>query len=126
MGGGLRAGAGLVALAGMAVAIAACSPNDPPGGEGRLSIATGGSGGVYQVYGGGLAEVLTDELPDSPTTAESTSTSTSCGCPTFSHPHSANHHSRTITIIKHLAENLHLTSQQPWGEASLEPLHLRP
>ena len=33
--------------------VAACSPNDPPGGEGRLSIATGGSGGVYQVYGGG-------------------------------------------------------------------------
>ncbi len=57
------------------VAIAACSPNDPPGGEGRLSIATGGSGGVYQVYGGGLAEVLTDELPDSPTTAETTSAS---------------------------------------------------
>lgn len=26
---------------------AACSTNDPPGGEGRLSIATAGSGGVY-------------------------------------------------------------------------------
>jgi TRAP transporter TAXI family solute receptor len=68
-------GAGLVAAGAIAVAIAACSPNDPPGGEGRLSIATGGSGGVYQVYGGGLAEVLTDELPDSPTTAETTSAS---------------------------------------------------
>ncbi len=55
--------------------VAACSPNDPPGGEGRLSIATGGSGGVYQVYGGGLADVLSDELPDSPTTAETTSAS---------------------------------------------------
>jgi TRAP transporter TAXI family solute receptor len=55
--------------------IAACSPNDPPGGEGRLSIATGGAGGVYQVYGGGLADLLTDELPDSPTTAETTSAS---------------------------------------------------
>ena len=75
MGGRLRAGAGLVAVACSAAAIAACSPNDPPGGEGRLSIATGGSGGVYQVYGGGLAEVLTDELPDSPTTAETTSAS---------------------------------------------------
>jgi TRAP-type uncharacterized transport system substrate-binding protein len=32
-----------------------------------LSIATGGSGGVYQVYGGGLADVLSEELPDSPT-----------------------------------------------------------
>jgi TRAP transporter TAXI family solute receptor len=55
--------------------LAACSPNDPPGGEGRLSIATGGAGGVYQVYGGGLADLLSDELPDSPTTAETTSAS---------------------------------------------------
>jgi len=66
----------LLALAAVvAVLIAGCSPNDPPGGEGRLSIATGGSGGVYQVYGGGLADVLTEELPDSPTTAETTSAS---------------------------------------------------
>jgi TRAP transporter TAXI family solute receptor len=55
--------------------VAACSPNDPPGGEGRLSIATGGAGGVDQVYGGGLADLLSDELPDSPTTAETTSAS---------------------------------------------------
>jgi uncharacterized protein len=75
MGGAVRWGAALVAAAAGTVAIAACSPNDPPGGDGRLSIATGGSGGVYQVYGGGLAEVLTDELPDSPTTAETTSAS---------------------------------------------------
>jgi TRAP transporter TAXI family solute receptor len=73
--GGARAGAGLVVAVAAAVAIAACSPNDPPGGDGRLSIATGGSGGVYQVYGGGLADVLSDELPDSPTTAETTSAS---------------------------------------------------
>jgi uncharacterized protein len=60
----------------VAVAVlAACSANDPPGGEGRLSIATGGSGGVYQVYGGGLADLMSDELPDSPTTAETTSAS---------------------------------------------------
>jgi TRAP transporter TAXI family solute receptor len=52
-----------------------CSANDPPGGEDRLSIATGGSGGVYQVYGGGLADLLSDTLPDSPTTAETTSAS---------------------------------------------------
>jgi TRAP transporter TAXI family solute receptor len=72
--GGARVAAGLGTLAALAV-LAACSPNDPPGGEGRLSIATGGSGGVYQVYGGGLADVLSDELPDSPTTAETTSAS---------------------------------------------------
>jgi TRAP transporter TAXI family solute receptor len=53
---------------------AACSANDPPGGEGRLSIATGGSGGVYQVYGGGLADLMSDELEE-PTTAETTSAS---------------------------------------------------
>jgi TRAP transporter TAXI family solute receptor len=52
-----------------------CSPNDPPGGEGRLSIATGGAGGVYQVYGGALADLMSDELPDTPTTAETTSAS---------------------------------------------------
>ena len=76
MGGAARAGAGLVA---------ARSPwrsrsrrahrTTHPAGEAGSSIATGGSGGVYQVYGGGLAEVLTDELPDSPTTAETTSAS---------------------------------------------------
>jgi TRAP transporter TAXI family solute receptor len=65
----------LVAALLVAVLFVACSPNDPPGGEGRLSIATGGSGGVYQVYGGGLADLLSDELPDSPTTAETTSAS---------------------------------------------------
>jgi hypothetical protein len=59
----------------LAALVAACSPNDPPGGEGRLSIATGGAGGVYQVYGGGLADLLSDELPDVPTTAETTSAS---------------------------------------------------
>jgi uncharacterized protein len=74
--GGVRVGAAwLVAVAAVAVGIAGCSANDPPGGEGRLSIATGGSGGVYQVYGGGLADVLSEELPDSPTTAETTSAS---------------------------------------------------
>ena len=75
MGGGVRWAAVLLAVVAAAVAVAACSPNDPPGGEGRLSIATGGSGGVYQVYGGGLADVLSEELPDSPTTAETTSAS---------------------------------------------------
>jgi TRAP transporter TAXI family solute receptor len=69
----MRGRAGL-AIA-LVAAVAACSPNDPPGGEGRLSIATGGAGGVYQVYGGGLADLMSDELPDTPTTAETTSAS---------------------------------------------------
>jgi uncharacterized protein len=59
--------------AGCALVLASCSLNDPPGGEGRLSIATGGSGGVYQVYGGGVAEMLSENGHD--TTAETTSAS---------------------------------------------------
>lgn len=61
----------LVALIGlMAMAIA-------PGvaAQERLSIATGGTGGVYYPYGGGLAELLSDELPDYAFTAEATSAS---------------------------------------------------
>jgi TRAP transporter TAXI family solute receptor len=72
MSGGRRAA--LAVIAG-AIALASCSPNDPPGGGDRLSIATGGSGGVYQVLGGGLADLMSDELPDGPTTAETTSAS---------------------------------------------------
>ena len=53
--------------------LGSCSLNDPPGGEGRLSIATGGSGGVYQVYGGGVAKMLSENGHD--TTAETTSAS---------------------------------------------------
>jgi uncharacterized protein len=60
-------------LAVSALALGSCSLNNPPGGEGRLSIATGGSGGVYQVYGGGVAEMLSANGHD--TTAETTSAS---------------------------------------------------
>jgi TRAP transporter TAXI family solute receptor len=63
------------ALLAAALLVVACSPNDPPGGADRYSIATGGSGGVYQVLGGGLADLMTDELDDAPTTAETTSAS---------------------------------------------------
>lgn len=38
----------------------------------RLSIATGGTGGVYFPYGGGLARVLTQKVPDMQVTAEVT------------------------------------------------------
>jgi hypothetical protein len=38
----------------------------------RLSIATGGTGGVFYVYGGGVANVLTKTLPDTKVTAEAT------------------------------------------------------
>ena len=45
------------------------------GGDQRLSIATGGTSGVYFVYGGGLANVLTKEVPGLSATAEATSAS---------------------------------------------------
>ena len=48
---------------GCALVFGACSLKDPPGGEGRMSIATGGSGGVYQVYGGGVAEMFSAQRP---------------------------------------------------------------
>src|ERR1700754_3371280 len=75
MGGAVRRMVAVVAAAALAGGTFACSANDPPGGEDRLSIATGGSGGVYQVYGGGLADVLPDELDGHQTTAETTSAS---------------------------------------------------
>ena len=56
-----------------ALVLGSCSLEDPPGGEGRMSIATGGSGGVYQVYGGGVAEMFSAN--GHPTTAETTSAS---------------------------------------------------
>ena len=45
------------------------------GGGGRLSIATGGTSGVYFVYGGGLAKVISSNLKDTRATAETTSAS---------------------------------------------------
>jgi TRAP transporter TAXI family solute receptor len=41
----------------------------------RLSIATGGTGGVYYPYGGALANLLSDNLEDAEVTAEETSAS---------------------------------------------------
>lgn len=41
----------------------------------RLTIATGGTGGVYYPYGGALAGVLSDSVPDTDWTAEETSAS---------------------------------------------------
>lgn len=41
----------------------------------RFTIATGGTGGVYYPYGGALASVLSDAVPDTEWTAEETSAS---------------------------------------------------
>ena len=45
------------------------------GGKRRLSIATGGTGGVFYPYGGGIAKVITENLPNVEATAEVTAAS---------------------------------------------------
>ena len=60
----------------VAVAVAAAGLAGCGSGEGqRLSIATGGSGGVYFVYGGGIAEQIGEHLDGYSATAEVTSAS---------------------------------------------------
>src|SRR5918996_2713962 len=54
--------------------LAACGA-EAPGGGNRLSIATGGTGGVYFVYGGALADQITQNIDGVEATAESTSAS---------------------------------------------------
>jgi TRAP transporter TAXI family solute receptor len=62
--------------AGLACVAAACgSTSNSEGGVRRLSIATGGTGGVFYPYGGGIAKVLTEHLPNTQVTAEVTAAS---------------------------------------------------
>jgi TRAP transporter TAXI family solute receptor len=58
--------------------LAACGPSSSvPGGAKvtRISIATGGTGGVYYVYGGALARLISESIPGVEATAEVTSAS---------------------------------------------------
>ena len=66
----------LVATLAVALTIAACSGglSSTPAKQ-RLSIATGGTGGVFYPYGGGIAKVLTENLPGVEATAEVTAAS---------------------------------------------------
>jgi TRAP transporter TAXI family solute receptor len=61
----------------VALLAAACgsTTDGSNGGTRRLSIATGGTGGVFYPYGGGIARVLTDQLPGTEVTAEVTAAS---------------------------------------------------
>jgi hypothetical protein len=66
------------AVAGGGLVLAGCSPQQlaaQRGGVQRLSIATGGTGGVYYPYGGGIAKVISETLPNVQATAEVTSAS---------------------------------------------------
>jgi TRAP transporter TAXI family solute receptor len=72
-------------LAGGLLVLAACQPigqtgdgaggTGGPGGTQRLSIATGGTGGVYFPLGGGLAELITANIDGYSATAEETNAS---------------------------------------------------
>ena len=53
----------------------ACNPSqvaEPGRAKTRLSIATGGTGGVYYPYGGGIAKIISANLPNVEATAEVT------------------------------------------------------
>jgi TRAP transporter TAXI family solute receptor len=56
----------------VAAGIAACSPQGSGSLTERISIATGGTGGVYYPYGGGVAKVISDHLDGIEATAEVT------------------------------------------------------
>ena len=57
---------------GFVVLAARCTVPELGGLTERLSIATGGTGGVYYPYGGGIAKVISDDLVDVEATAEVT------------------------------------------------------
>jgi len=65
----------LVVVFALVVALSACAPGANTGGKRRLSIATGGTGGVFYPYGGGIAKVITETLPNVEATAEVTAAS---------------------------------------------------
>ncbi len=70
-----RAVSGMVVVLILLSMLAACSASQAPGGGDRLSIATGGTGGVYFVYGGALADQITQNIEGVEATAEATSAS---------------------------------------------------
>jgi TRAP transporter TAXI family solute receptor len=55
------------------LATSACGSEGPP--KLRLSIATGGTGGVFYPYGGGIAKLITEYIPNVEATAEVTAAS---------------------------------------------------
>ncbi len=74
---GRRTGWGAV-LVMAALAALACDPQQlarRAGAKQRLSIATGGTGGVYYPYGGGIAKVISESIPNIEATAEVTAAS---------------------------------------------------
>lgn len=72
----MRAHAGIALF--ITIGAAACSSSTSTSSRpkvARLSIATGGTGGVYYVYGGALAKLISESVPGVEATAEVTSAS---------------------------------------------------
>jgi uncharacterized protein len=67
----------VVAVAAGALLLAACGGGEPtvPGADGTLSIATGGTGGVYYPYGGGIGTLLSEQLEGITATVQETNAS---------------------------------------------------
>jgi TRAP transporter TAXI family solute receptor len=59
----------------LAAACGGSSSSSTGGGLQRLSIATGGTGGVFYPYGGGVAKVISEHVPNVEATAEVTAAS---------------------------------------------------
>jgi len=72
-----RRRARVVAVAAGALLLAACGGGEAevPGADGTLSIATGGTGGVYYPYGGGMGTVLSENLEGVTATVQETNAS---------------------------------------------------
>jgi hypothetical protein len=58
----------------LGILLLSCNP-EGSGGKVRLSIATGGTGGVFYPYGGGIAKVISEHIPNVEATAEVTAAS---------------------------------------------------
>ncbi len=67
--------AGLVSVVALFAIVSASCGAEAPGGGDRLSIATGGTGGVYYVYGGALADQITQNVEGREATGEATAAS---------------------------------------------------
>jgi len=67
--------AGLVCIVVLLASVLAACSAEAPGTSTRLSIATGGTGGVYYVYGGALADEISQNVEGVEATAESTAAS---------------------------------------------------
>src|SRR5262245_19153194 len=59
----------------LSLVLAACGAQGNGSGKTRLSIATGGTGGVYYPYGGGIAKIISENIPNVEATAEVTAAS---------------------------------------------------